>query len=212
MKISLLMRHTLAIALTIPVVTFMIVIILMQAPRLIGYRVNDAWFEVAKIAIKKKDVDICRSILNVGSHMPTTWESRVDCVREYAKTVKDPSACEGLAPHVIVECIASAMEDGPCVFSDDSIAWNENGIERIIKTERCDESGERSFMENSCCLIARTSNPDECNQLISNKSVFYECLTRVSFRNRNPEMCEEIEDVKTKEGCRLLAQPTNIRP
>lgn len=215
MNTALVLRRIVAAVLTIPVVMFMIAILIINGPRLIGYRVNETWFDVAEIAIEKKDVDVCRSILNIGLFVPTTWESRVDCVKKYASTLKDPSACERLAPHVIMNCAAGAIDDGPCIFSGEKIAWQENGIQKNTSLEACSESRIKTPTLASCCIIWNAyAKPEfnECSSISSGEPFLDQCALNIALRHQDPMRCNDIKNIRTKEGCRLMAQPTNINP
>lgn len=89
--------------------------------RTLGYYPGEPGWSVARIAAEKNDVALCRRIIGVpwiGYLGPTTSESRMGCIYDYAKLTSDPSACELLMPgeyglSCINNVIAQEYKDHP---------------------------------------------------------------------------------------------------
>ena len=97
-----------------------IVVLIITAPltlKLLGYHVNAISGDVAPIAAKYHDVNICQKIIYISPTFggPTAGDQRRYCIFAYAKLAEDPAACELLMPSDYgLYCVGEAMatEDG----------------------------------------------------------------------------------------------------
>ncbi|MBU1956904.1 hypothetical protein KJ680_00700 [bacterium] len=98
------------------ILTGLIVLLLILVPLfmiLVGYKVNNDSGEVAEIAAREGNIELCDKIINYGIFGPPSDESRMHCVYRYASLTKDPSACDLLMPSSYGwSCLGAARKKG----------------------------------------------------------------------------------------------------
>lgn len=183
---------------------------------IMGYPVDIAPNDLAmEIVESEKDVSICMKLQDVTSIQFTTLESRrKNCIFDYAKITKDPSACELLLP----------SEYGLACLSD--VAGNlMSGIRCHIFTNEtalyCKGDGQADLVSNdpqikNCslykrddvrewCHYSRTyllSEVYECSEMQSDASKD-ECETGYAFKQKDPSLCENVKDKNRKKYCEI---------
>lgn len=170
---------------------------------LAGYRVNASSSDVAKIAVERNDVSICRSILNIGFLVPTSWESRVHCVHEYASITKDPTACKGIRLDALMSCVGAATERQPCLFMEKTLRWNDGKFHEI-SFESCTE--EKSENGSACCKIARAkfeADFDLCDSLNVDNKYTDQCWNEVAIKKSDASFCSNIKSENLWSACTM---------
>jgi hypothetical protein len=189
------------------IVAAMIVLVMLQ--RLLGYYPGLPGWEVAEIAAARKDVSLCKKILDVPWNFvlgfgPSSREMRADCIHDYAKLTKDPSVCELLMPSSYgLSCVGTALGN----FESCPLGNNrETEIDgNIVSLKKCID-GNAGVRDSDCCKVAKArflTGFDDCN--ISTPGIRDECNYELSFKNNDPGTCASISGAKVKSACEIAA-------
>jgi len=178
-----------------------------------GYRVNADSGKVAILAAEKKDVSLCKSILNYGLLVPQTGESRAHCVYRYAKITKDPSACELLMPSEYGwSCVGAATDKEPCLFDfKEPPEVRGNGI--IVPMSQCLD-GNAIVRNNTCCGIARIAflgEKEDCSSLVATRDFVDQCHHEVALKRKESAFCDAIQNDNIKSACLVQVSALNAR-
>lgn len=161
-----------------------IIIIIPFVMTILGYRVNANSSDIAELAVKKKDVSLCASIINYGLLNPQSGESRAHCVYTYAKISHDPTVCSLLLPSEYgLACISDLwLQATP----GEGCGWN-------VKDDtifQCRHRNDELLLQGK-----------DCKLFIKNEKQFSRCTAYFAQRNQNLEGCKEIPDSFIRSLC-----------
>lgn len=150
--------------------------------QLMGYPVDVPPWELAKqIIASGKDPSYCMKLQqSVPVTGPTIESRRTNCVYEYAKLTKDPTACELIMPSEYgLACMSSIW--GPLIDASNCHWYQTDSV-------RCFE-GEKLVPHVTVCAQSFVQKmPDEC-------------WHRIAFRNKDAAMCGAIENSVLRSVC-----------
>ncbi len=180
--------------------------------RLLGYYPGGISGQVASIAAQRKDVSLCKKIIEppwIGLFGPTAADHRLNCVVDYARITKDPSACELLMPSDYAwDCLGAAMEFSPCVFlADQQKTVKGQGIETTY--DEC-TSGPESTRNHVCCAMARIAfdgkDKASCDQFSGSERLSDQCHYITAEKNLSVAACSVISSENIKKGCEVAVR------
>lgn len=183
--------------------------------RVLGYFPGGHFPTIAKYAAEKKDVRLCRRIVDlpwptVGG--PSVTDARLSCIHEYASLTKDPRACELLLPSDYGKsCLGTARKNGePCSinYNRDVSWWINSPYDQPLKAtiEECRSGTVTSEKGRKCCHILRiTSDPgfDSCSVFESGSAFSDQCLSQLALKKGQGELCEAVADDNARVICEL---------
>lgn len=177
-----------------------------QLLRLAGYYVNQPGGSVAKIAVERKDVGLCQSLLSYLDPLgPATGEVRSDCVFRYATLANDPAACERLLPGEYgMNCVEAAKDPEPCLF-DFRGGGEVRGNGLIASFEDC-AGGPENVRANACCAIARAAYlgpAADCDSLGLDRPLLDQCHHESAFARTDLAECGRIESRNIEAACQV---------
>src|SRR3989344_762051 len=198
-------------------------IILTYLQRAVGYYPGNPGWEVAEIAVSKgKGVDECKKILGVPwiGMGPSTNEQRRNCIHEYAKLTKDPSACELLMPSQYgLSCVGGAENHQlPCNtdVKPYSVYWRDGDAERTVNIRECaNQNTNRTELGNQCCQIAFVAflkNENDCSSLKTNTAIYDRCLYALSWKLKDPTYCSGITNENARAACAVQSKALQTDP
>lgn len=186
--------------------------------QLMGYSLNGVGWEVAEKAAVQKNVNLCNKIWVVFNPLglsPGTASQRADCIHEYAKLTKDPSACELLMPSSYgLSCVGEAEDHKlPCGTEKYKVYWGENDKPHEADLLECirPNSG-MSELGKQCCTVARNRyllDENDCSSLKINTPVYDQCLYGLAWKLKDPDLCINITNENAKAAC--LVQSKALR-
>lgn len=189
---------------------------------LLGYYPNGVGWDVAqKIMEKKGEVTDCRKIIHLIAQpfSPTEGEQRSNCIHEYAKLTKDPSACELLMPSSYgISCVGGAEESLPCDVESIpySVYWRDGDIEHTEHLRSCMTSDtSRSTLGNACCEVAKVAflkDHNDCTPLKSNQPAYDHCLYSLAWKLHDPSYCSDISKDNPRTACEVLTKALQKDP
>ena len=200
---------------------FLAILLIFSIPvvqKLLGYYPGLPGWEMAQIAVEKKNVKLCDRITALPWAIfvlgPPTAERRISCVHRYASLAKDPTACELLMPSSYgLSCVGGAeSESDICSMGNGKVSWN-NGEETYASC--ANTTKKRSQDADACCLIARVSfvlTENDCSPLKQYPDMYDECLQNLAFKNHDPATCNSIANDNTKSACIVNASAIRKNP
>lgn len=184
---------------------------------LMGYPVDIAPWDLAKQIMESgKDPSFCLQLQESVRGIDTTIESRrTNCIFEYAKITKDPSACELLLPNEYgMACLSSVwgkiMGPLPCMKADGSnwVTCNQDNTDEFIKIDNpqitnCSQY-KRKDLQEWCYAESSTylKNIFSCNK-IETPLVKDDCQMNFSFKQKNPALCNAVKDINRRTYCEI---------
>lgn len=191
--------------------TAAIILLIPLGMMLVGYRVNADSGEVALLAAKKGDVEICGSIMNYGLFGPPSGESRAHCVYRFAKLTQDPSACELLMPSEYGFSCIGAAGNGKRLCTVDFgriVEWGSylDGTRQKATLKNCVSGNVPLGLGQQCCIISKVANLrgfDDCSALSGNTALHDECLSQLALKTGNAEICGPITETGSRIACNL---------
>ncbi len=189
---------------------------------LLGFYPNGIGWKVAKEIVEKNGkANDCKKIIHLISQplSPTEGEQRSNCIYEYAKLTKDPSACELLMPSSYGwSCLggAQATADACSVDYGKEVSWLTGpDIYRDWATATMDECTRGTVVGQkgkSCCYILRlTSEPgvDDCSRFENDEPLMNFCMSQLAMKKGDPNLCVSIADQNKRVICELQAKYKN---
>ena len=186
--------------------------------RAFGFYPGWHFLDVAQIAAGEGNVNICNKIIRapwLTVMGPSIADRQISCIHEYAKLTKDPSACELLMPSSYgLDCVGGAEDSRlPCGLGKYSVWIGEGKDSREIPLVKCmgvkaNDSAELA----QCCTVARNAfllHENDCSTLVSNTPVHDSCLYWLAWKNKDENMCNEIQNANAKSAC--LVQSKALR-
>lgn len=203
--------HSLQRSIWIALIVIVVGILSVVSLRVFGYYIDEpGWYVAEQLVAKGKGVKNCRKILlsPLAIFGPPLGERRMDCIHEYAKLTKDPSACELLMPSSYgLSCVGAASESPICgINSGFEVQWHEGEEAEIQRSslKDCQQKNGRTKKGDQCCVVASISGIrgfNDCSLLENDPPLFDNCLTQLAFKNHDPTSCESIQDPRIKSGC-----------
>jgi hypothetical protein len=149
---------------------------------LLGYEQGLPSWKLAEKLVRNhrpaKDCFLLRTT-DIGPR-PTTFELQTSCVYEYAKILKDPSACALLMPDIYgLRCIGNIW--GPLIDESNCLWYKDNAV-------RCFEGPK---------LIPHIFDCGDPEQ----RAVSDECKHRFAFKQKNDELCDAIGNATLRSVC-----------
>ena len=186
----------------------------------IGFHPDAVGWQLAKeLARNGRDPHECLQIYHILPHpfSPSGGEQRANCIYEYAKLTKDPSACELLMPSSYgLSCVGGASESPICGINRGfEVQWHEGDIIERSSLKDCQKNNGRSAKGDACCIIASVSGIrgfNDCSSLSKDVPIFDNCLNQLAFKNHDPTSCEPISDPNIKAGCIVMAKALQKDP
>ncbi len=179
------------------------------ALRLVGYYPYGVSWDVAERIVKKggsaKD---CKKIIQpIAEPMgPSVGEQRAGCIYEYAKLMKDPSACELLMPSSYgLSCVGAAEDFDPCVMlADPEKSVGGQGIDTTY--DQC-LSGSPATRKHVCCAMARVlyDNKRDCSNFAQGE-LRDQCHHIVAVKNKELDACGKIVNERNRTGCEVIVR------
>lgn len=174
---------------------------------LIGYHPNAIGWQLAEeLAQTNGDPRECLQIIHPLPHFlsPSGGEQRANCIYEYAKLIKDPSACELLMPSRYgLSCVGAAMNfERPCALGNDR-SVSGNGIDATL--EEC-VSGPANIRNNACCIAAKArfiTSFNDCSSISGSQDILDECHYNVAFKNHETLSCASIIHENLRAACEV---------
>lgn len=206
---------------------FLAILLIFAIPvvqKLLGYYPGLPGWEMAEIAVKGKNVELCNRITSLPWDIialgPTLDERKVSCIYKYASLAKDPSACELLMPSSYgLSCVGGALtQPDLCIMNDHSVQWRNKGSDALLEesyTSCLNAKKKRTFENSACCLIAEVAfvrSENDCSSLRESKDFYDECLTSLAFKNADPAICEQVSHPNTKMECVVQAKGMKADP
>jgi hypothetical protein len=177
---------------------------------LFGLYIDRAGWEVAQIAAERRNVHLCKGIFTTPWNIfNTTSVMRADCIHDYARLTKDPSACELLMPSSYgLSCVGGAENHQlPCNtdVKENSVFWTENDVEHLLSVDQCAlADATRSTLGDQCCKVAKTAflqEENSCSDLADNPKIHDRCLYSLALKLNNPESCQDIQNENARAAC-----------
>lgn len=191
MPTSTLKRLGKALKATLLLLTIFIVLFFIAIPfllSLLGFYPNGIGWKVAKeIVARQGRASDCNKIVHLIAQplSPSEGEQRSNCIYEYAKLSKDPSACELLMPSEYgLACISNlwlqAMPGNGC-------GWN------YVNTEiyECREG------------YGPLRQSKNCTDFSDNPLYFSACIEARAHRKKDLTLCKEIPDAFIRSFCEV---------
>lgn len=192
--------------------------------RSLGYFPGAPGWKVAEIAAQKHDVELCNRIIDlpwgIFSMGPTSDESSMLCIHEYAKLTKDPSACELLMPSSYgLSCVGAAENSQmPCNTNVKpySVYWRDGEKENLVDVRECATSKvQRTELGTQCCQVARIAymkDENDCSPLQKNPIVYDRCLYSLAWKLKEPSYCSGIGNRNAKAACTVQSKAIKDDP
>lgn len=181
-------------AITIGILTSGLLLSLLFYPnilRLLGYYVTTDQTELAQYLIDHQlPASDCHKLIHLDRFGPPISEKRLDCIVQYGIISEDPHVCERLMPSQFgLECISSIW--GP-LTDESNCHWYENNAVRCFE-------GEKLIPKITTCTPGSKELPDEC-------------LHRIAFKNKDPSMCDSINNPVLQSVCEVRINTWNQFP
>jgi len=188
----------------------------------IGFHPDAVGWQLAKeLARNGRDPHECLQIYHILPHpfSPSGGEQRANCIYEYAKLTKDPSACELLMPSSYgLSCVGAAEESLPCDVESIpySVYWRDGEIEKTEHLRTCMNSDTgRSTLGNACCEVAKVAflkDQNDCSPLKANQPIYDHCLYSLAWKLHDPSYCSDISTDNPRSACEVLTQALQKDP
>lgn len=153
---------------------------------------------------RKLEPRLCKKIAPNVSFGSQKAEQQAECIFQYAKLAKDPSACELLMPSSYgLDCVGEAQERFDICSLSEKVYWE---VGNASYADCRSDSLTRSKLGNECCLIARVTfvkSENDCSSLASAPLLHDECLRRLAFKNHSPNVCSGILNTNTRSACQI---------
>ena len=182
-----------------------------------GYPVDIAPWDLAKQIVETgKDPSFCLKLQDSIHGKYTTIESRrTNCIFEYAKITKDPSACELLLPSEYgLACLSTVwgkiMGPLPCMKADGSnrVTCHQDNTDEFVKIDNPQITNCSQYKHNDlqewCYAESSTylKNVFSCNK-IETLLVKDDCQMNFSFKQKDPELCNVVTDFNRRRYCQI---------
>lgn len=179
-----------------------------------GYHPDAIGQELAReLAKSGGDPRECFQIIHPLPHpfSPTAGEQRGNCIYEYAKLTRDPSACELLMPSEYgwdcLGAVKSELWKGlGCGSTEENINCGAYDVfSKNLGISDCTIYEKRVLRD--WCHEERTATLNdayECNEISPDPPGLREaCQRRYAFKLRNPALCTKISDEKRRTLCEI---------
>jgi hypothetical protein len=165
-------------------------------------------WDLAQYLVEKgRPASECFDLIWFSILSPTQAEQRALCVYEYAKRKKDPSACELLMPSSYgLYCVGGAEDFYlPCESEKYTVHWNEDHVPHEATLQECETSEiGMSVLGRQCCVVGRTRyilSENDCSPVRENTPIYDRCLYGLAWKNKDPQLCNEITNSNAKAAC-----------
>ncbi len=170
---------------TVVISIFFVLLVVLGWGKALGWHrpyVNWLPWDLASYLEKNyRDPRECLDLIWFQIMSPTQAEQRAPCVYEYAKSAKQPTACELLMPSKYgLSCIGEIW--GPLI-DESNCHWYHNNAVRCFESEvlsphiyTCNESG--------------NANIDEC-------------WHRIAFKKKDTKICDSIKNLTLRSVCKV---------
>jgi hypothetical protein len=181
---------------------------------LIGYHPDAIGWQLAEeLARTQGDPRECLQIIHPLPHFlsPSGDEQRANCIHEYAKLTKNPSACELLMPSRYgLSCVGGAENSQlPCNtdVKPYSVYWRDGEVEQTVNVRECiKQDANRSELGNLCCQVAQVAfmkDQNDCASVKNNTAVHDRCLYALAWKLRDPTYCSYISNENAHKACEV---------